>query len=525
PNGRYGINKGNGSLLYGDILLNFKKQLAEKLSFNATLGTAHNRNQSYNLIVDSGTAGGLNFANEFSIQNIKDPTQGTLTEVLSRVKTNSVFGSGQFGYDNFIYFDVTGRNDWTSSLPGKSFFYPSFGLSSVITEKVNLGAINFAKVRASYAVVGSGVPAFLNNQIQDRHQIVNGNLVLTQVGVIPGTELKPEKSKSFEVGVDLRAINNKLSVDLTYYKNNTIDQFIQIAAPAGSGFTNYLVNAGNIQNSGIEGLIGYQIVDNSDFKWNTSLNFTKNTNKVIDVHPTLDKTDAPLFITNEGVNSYRMVMKKGGQFGDIYGVAFDRDAQGRIILDDKGVPTKKDGYFNLGNANPNFMAGWSNDVSYKGINVRVLIDGRFGGKVMSITQSSLDLFGVSKATADARDAGGVAINAVAKDGKAVTTIDAKTYYSAVGGRNGITEAYMYDATNIRLREVSVGFKLPKSIISGNGTFKGAKVSLIGRNLFFISKKAPFDPDLTFSTGVGLQGVDVFSLPTTRSLGVSLSVDL
>ena len=525
PNGRYSVNKGNGTLLYGDILLNIKKQLADKLSFNATLGAAHNQNNAYNLIVDSGTAGGLNFANEFSIQNIKNPTQGTLTESLSRVKTNSVFASGQLGYDNFLYFDVTGRNDWTSSLPGKSFFYPSFGLSSILTEKMDLGEINFAKVRASYAVVGSGVPAFLNNPIQDRHQITNGNLVLTQVGVIPGTELKPERSKSFEIGLDIRALSNKLSVDLTYYKNNTIDQFIQIAAPAGSGFTNYLVNAGNIQNSGIEGLVGYQIIDNDDFKWNASLNFTKNTNKVIAVHPTLDNTDAPLFITNEGVNSYRMVIQKGGQFGDIWGVAFDRDAQGRILLDIDGKPTKKDGYFNLGNANPKFMAGFSNEFTIKGVNLRFLIDGRFGGKVMSITQSSLDLFGVSKATADARDAGGVVINAVAKDGKPVVKIDPKTYYSAVGGRNGITEAYMYDATNIRLREVSIGFRLPKSIISGNGVLKGAKISLIGRNLFFITKKAPFDPDLTFSTGVGLQGVDVFSLPTTRSYGVSLSVDL
>lgn len=220
-----------------------------------------------------------------------------------------------------------------------------------------------------------------------------------------------------------------------------------------------------------------------------------------------------------------MVLKKGGQFGDIYGVAFDRDAQGRIIVDADGNPTKKDGYFNLGNANPNFMAGLNNEITIKGVNVRFLIDGRFGGKVMSITQSMLDLFGVSQESADARDAGGVTINAATKDGVAVTKMDAKKYYSAVGGRNGITEAYMYDATNIRLRELSVGYTLPKSIISGKGTIKNVKVNLIGRNLFFFTKKAPFDPDLTFSTGVGLQGVDVFSIPTTRSLGVSLSVDL
>ncbi len=525
PNGRYGFSKLTNTLLYGDAILNIKRDFSEKLSFDASVGVSHNNRQVYSLLTDSGTNGGLNFANEFSLQNIKNPIQGTLSEGLSRVKTNSVFASTQFGYDNFLYLDITGRNDWSSSLPGKSFFYPSVGLSSIITEKMDLGGINFAKIRASYAIVGSGIPAYLNNPIQERHQIVNGQLALTTVGVIPGTELKPEKSKSFEVGLDMRALDNRLSLDLTYYKNNTIDQFIQIAAPSGSGFTNYLVNAGNIQNSGIEGLIGYQILKGSDLSWNASLNFTKNTNKVIAVHPTLDDDDAPLFITNEGVNSYRMVLKKGGQFGDIYGVAFDRDAQGRIIVDADGNPTKKDGYFNLGNANPNFMAGLNNEITIKGVNVRFLIDGRFGGKVMSITQSMLDLFGVSQESADARDAGGVTINAATKDGVAVTKMDAKKYYSAVGGRNGITEAYMYDATNIRLRELSVGYTLPKSIISGKGTIKNVKVNLIGRNLFFFTKKAPFDPDLTFSTGVGLQGVDVFSIPTTRSLGVSLSVDL
>lgn len=527
PNGRYSVNKGTSSLLYGDVLLNVKRDFSEKLNFTATLGAAHNRNEAYNLVIDSGTGGGLIYANEFSVQNIQKPSDPNASyfEALTRVKTNSVFASAQFGYDNFLYFDVTGRNDWSSSLPNTSFFYPSFGLSSIISEKMNLGPINFAKIRASYAIVGSGVPAFIINPAADRAQIRGGTISQVAFDIFPGSELQPEKSKSMEFGVDLRGLGNKLSVDLTYYKNNTTNQFIRIGAQSGAPVAQYLVNAGNIQNSGIEGLIGYQVINNSDLKWNISLNFTKNTNKVIDVHPTLDKTDAPLFINEEGVNSYRMVIKKGGEFGDIYGVLFDRDSQGRIKLDDKGVPIKKDGYHYLGNSNPNFMAGLSNEFSFKGVDLRFLIDGRFGGKVMSLTQSTLDLFGVSKITADARDAGGVDINAVSVDGKAVTKIDAQTYYSAVSGRNGITEAYMYDATNIRLREVSIGYKLPKSLVNGNGVLKGAKVSFIARNLFFISKNAPFDPDLTFSTGVGLQGVDVFSLPTTRSLGVSLTADL
>lgn len=528
PNGRYAFNKTNGSLIYGDAILAITKDFSDKLSFNASLGLAHNTTQTYSLNVDSGTAAGLNFPNVFSLQNIKNPLIGTLNEGLRRLRTNSAFASAQLGYDNFLYFDVTGRNDWSSSLPGQSFFYPSFGLSTILSEKVKISGINYSKLRVSYAIVGSGVPAYLNQPIENRYSISGGNLVLQRVGVIPGTQLKPEQAKSFEVGLDIRAANNRLGIDLTYYKNNTINQFITIKAPSGTQFTDYLVNAGNIQNSGIEGLITYDIAKSSDFTWTSGLNFTKNVNKVISVHPNFDDVKDgpfPAFINLEGVNSYGMAIKKGGQFGDIYGVVFDRDAQGRIKLNSDGVPTKKEGaYSYLGNPNPKFMAGWMNEFKYKGVGVKFLIDGRFGGKVMSLSQAMYDLFGVSKATADARDAGGVAIDAVDAEGKAVTKIDAEKYYKAVGGRAGITEAYMYDATNIRLREFSVGFNLPKSIISGNGVFKKATVSLIGRNLFFLSKKAPFDPDVSFSTGVGLQGVDVLSLPTTRSYGASVSFD-
>lgn len=523
-NGRYAGSNSQNSLLYGDAILSLNRHFTDKLTFDANLGLSHNNNQMTFLRFDSGSEAGLNFPNEFYLQNIKKPELANLSEGVSRLKSNSVFGSARFGYDNFLYLEMTGRNEWSSSLPNISFFYPSIGLSSILSEKMDLGPINYAKVRASYAIVGSGVEAYLNNPLSFRHQIVNGQLVLANVGPIPGTALKPEESKSLEFGLDLRALNNKLSVDLTYYKNNTINQFIQVAAPVGSGFSRYLVNAGDIQNSGIEGLIGYQIIDNKDFKWNSSINFTKNTNSVLRVEDSYDKNDAPFYINDGGVNSYGFALKKGGQFGDIYGVAFDRDAQGRIKLDDKGVPTKKDGLHYLGNANPDFMAGWNNEISIKGVTVRALIDGRFGGKVMSLTESMLDLFGVSQTTADARDAGGVEINAVSFDGKAVSKIDPETYYKAAGGRNGITEAYMYDATNIRLRELSLGYQLPSSIMSGQKLFKAVKISLIGRNLFFLSNKAPFDPDLTFSTGAGLQGVDVFSLPTTRSLGASVSFD-
>ena len=207
-----------------------------------------------------------------------------------------------------------------------------------------------------------------------------------------------------------------------------------------------------------------------------------------------------------------MTIVKGCSFGDIYGTKFARDDSGALTVTD-GKPVVADEIGLIGNPNPDFMVGFMNTFSYKGITLKFLIDGRFGGKVLSVTEAMLDEYGVSQRTADARDAGKVEVEGV--------SFDPQNYYSTVGGRAGIAEAYMYDATNIRLRELSIGFALP--FLNKMSFVNNARLSLVGRNLFFFSNEAPFDPDVTFSTGVGFQGVDVFSLPTTRSFGFNLSL--
>jgi len=384
----------------------------------------------------------------------------------------------------------------------------------VLSELMESNAIDFAKLRASYATVGNDVDAYVANARTSNHSIssVTG-LQVNRVGPIPGSVLEPEQSKSVEVGLDLRVFR-KLTLDLTYYNTNTTNQFLRISAPAGSGFSQYLVNAGNVQNSGFETFIGLDAVDSDDFKWNIGLNLAANDNEIPELDNALDNGE--FFINEAGVNSYAMVVRVGGSFGDIYGRTFERDASGNILIED-GAPKPTEGALEfVGNPNPDLMAGLTNSFNYKGVSLSFLIDGRFGGQVMSITEALLDEFGVSQRSADARDAGGVDVN-----GKLV---DAEAYYTTVGGRSGITEDYVYDATNIRLREVSLGFRLPKSALESIGLIKGARISLIGRNLFFFKNEAPFDPDVTFSTGVGFQGVDVFSLPSTRSFGFNLSLD-
>jgi outer membrane receptor protein involved in Fe transport len=510
-NGRYILNNLETTQIYADAILSINKQLNNDLSLNANLGTSHRRNEFAADRFDSQGAN-LRFANIFSLQNMGQPNSN-ISQSLIRNKLNAGFASVSLGYKSTYYLDATVRNDWSSALPDQSFLYSSIGASVVLSEMMSTDAVDFAKLRVSYATVGNDVAAYVANARTDNHTIssVTG-LNVNRVGPIPGTTLQPEVSKSLEIGLDFRTLNNRLGVDLAYYNTNTINQFIRISAPAGSGFSQYLVNAGNVQNSGIEAFINYDAIERGDFTWNIGLNFARNRNEIITLHEALD--NGTFFINDAGVNSYAMVIKEGSQFGDIYGRKFERDASGNIVIED-GAPKPAEGALEyLGNPNPDFMAGLSNTLTYRGITLKFLIDGRFGGQVMSVTEALLDEFGVSQRSADARDAGGVDVNG--------TTLDAEAYYTAVGGRSGITEAYMYDATNIRLRELSLGYNLPKDAVNGIG-LSSARISLVGRNLFFFRNDAPFDPDVTFATGVGFQGVDVFSLPSTRSLGFNLSV--
>jgi hypothetical protein len=347
---------------------------------------------------------------------------------------------------------------------------------------------------------------------------IGGGVLLNSVAPFP--QLKPEKTKSFELGADLRFLSNRLSLSFTYYKSNTLNQFIQVIPAYTTTFSLGYVNAGDIQNSGIEFNLGYDVIKNGDFNWNTSFNGSANKNKVIDV----DSKDGinRFVLTPNRNNTYESVLSTGGSFGDIHGVTFQRDAQGRILIGSGGTPMVNPGFNYIGNPNPKFQLGWSNTFDYKSFSLSFLVDGKFGGEVLSLTEALLDKYGVSKASGEARDRGAVNINGVdAANGTPISSVDPKKWFTTVGGRDGITENYIYSATAIRLREVSLGYSVPIT----KGFVKNLRLSLIGRNLLYIHKKAPFDPEVTMSTGNGLSGVDVFSQPATRNIGFSLNVTL
>ena len=259
----------------------------------------------------------------------------------------------------------------------------------------------------------------------------------------------------------------------------------------------------------------------SDFTWKTSINFSANKNKIVKLH---DELKELVYGPTSFSSSYAMKLVKGGSIGDIYGKAFVRDAARNIVYetegDYKGLPlVEGDGNtVKVGNANPVFMMGWDHTFSYKGFSLYFLLDWRYGGKVLSQTQAEMDLYGVSEITADARDRGYVML-----EGQQIDNVKG-FYKNVVGGRAGVTEYYMYDATNLRLREVSLSYNFSKKWIQKTKVLKDVKLSFVPRNLCFLYKKAPFDPDLVLSTGNDNQGIEVFGMPTTRSLGFTLKCE-
>jgi len=513
-NGRYILQNTNGSQYYGDLLLNYELHLKDwYTSINA--GTSIRDERIYGEYFDPFPSN-LRVANVFSVQNFVQPG-ATLQQSMYQKQLQSVYGSAQFGYKSMLYVDVTGRNDWSSTLPDQSYFYPSIGVSFIASEMLHAEWLNFLKVRGSYAVVGNDVDPYVANMLP--FYVTSSGVNTTTTGLIPGTELKPEKSKSWELGLDMRTLNGRLNLDLTYYNSVTENQFIKIAAPQGSGLENYIVNAGKIQNSGVEAMLEIVPVDTKRIRWAANFNFTKNVNTVKELHESL--SNGIYYITPPDVNNYAMAITEGGSFGDLYGKRFARDANGKIVVDADGKPMAEVGGLGyVGNPNPDFMLGFNNIITAGNFTFRVLIDGRFGGEVMSITQAMNDKFGVSLVSADDRDNGGVAIDAVYEDGTPVNgMLNAQDFYTTVGGRDGITEYYVYDATNVRLREFSVGYNFPLK----SKLIKNFRLSFVSRNLFFFYLKAPYDPDIAMSTATGLQGVDAYSIPSTRSFGLNLSI--
>ncbi len=413
-----------------------------------------------------------------------------------------------------LFLDLAGRNDWASTLAltgNDSYFYPSIGLTWLVDQTFELpDVISFAKVRASYASIGNEVPY---NRIFPRHTINSDGSVGFNT-TKPFTDAKPEIISTFEFGLDWRFFSNRLGVNFTYYDINSQDQFININAPI-EDYTNFFVNAGEITNKGVEITLTGKPVVTDNFTWSTALNYSKNTNEIVELHPDVQ------FIYHGGSEGLRIRLQEGGTTTDIWGFKFKRDEQGRIMLDDDtGRPLRNgDEREYLGNAEPDYQLGWSNNLVYRDFSLAFQINGKFGGITASQTEALFDGYGVAERTATARDRGYENINAV-QNGQAVSQIDPFTYYDAIGGRNGIDEAHIYDRTSVRLAQLALSYNVNVQKIDW---LKNLSISFVGNNLFYFYKDAPYDPEISLSTGANDAGIDNYNLPSTRTMGINLNL--
>lgn len=503
---------------YADVLVNINKKFGA-FDLMANIG-ASIQDLRYE---EKGAEGQLSMIpNFFTIHNINlDANNSRLKQDGWKEQTQSVFASAELGWKGMLYLSLTARNDWTSALvgtPQPSFFYPSVGLSAVITEMFNAPDwLSFWKVRASYSQVGNSPSRYLT--VPTFGYDSNGNFQTNTN--MPVRELFPEKTKSYEVGTNLKFFKGMLGFDFTYYNSDTYNQTFEAKASASSGYSSFFIQAGDIANWGIESSLNFNNTFASGFSWDSQLTFSMNRNRIKEL-----VRDYPDPITGEPINipslqvasfgTYRMILEEGGSMGDLYVTSRLReDASGFIYVDpDTNQLQTVEDLRKVGNANPDFNLGFRNGFSYKGINLSFLFTARIGGEVMSATQAILDKYGVSEASAIARDNGGVPVN--------FGRLNARYFYEYVGsGDTGMLSNYVYSATNVRLQELTVGYTLPRKWFKDK---LGLTLSFVGKNLWMIYNKAPFDPEALAFTGTYFQGLDYFMQPSLRNMGFSVRLD-
>ncbi|MCB0551256.1 MAG: SusC/RagA family TonB-linked outer membrane protein [Phaeodactylibacter sp.] len=518
--GRLNFGKIEATETNADFLVMANAPLGESFDLSVNVGGNH----SYRTYQESSI-----YAEDFKI-----PTRAFVAN--SRIirpsyvpfqekKINSLYASASLSYGGFAYLDITGRNDWSSTLSedNNSYFYPSVGLSFLLTRFVdpNSRTFNLVKVRGNWAQVGNDTGPY---QLYPYYTIAQdgylGRTTLSRPSVKFNPDLKPENINSLEFGAEIRMLNDRVFADFSVYDIETVDLIYDVPVPPATGYSTFRENIGKMTNKGFELLLGGAPVRSSNFNWEIAFNYTHNKNELVELFEELESHQ--LNTTNSGNVVIQATV--GGGYGDIYGTTWRTTDDGRIIVNAEGRPLATAEKVYLGNAQPDWIGGVTNTFSYKNFSLRFLIDARIGGQIYSVTNAELDASGVSTQSLKYRE-GGILVDGVVEqeDGSYVpnsTTISAQDYW---GAYSGIASNYVFDQDNIRLREAVLGYTLPRSVI-GNSFLRGATISLIGRNLFFLSKTIDHvDPEASLGTANGAQGILIANLPTLRSIGFNLSL--
>ncbi len=497
-----------------DVIGIFKKNILEELTVDATFGASL---QHVDRLFQNTNTNGLNRDNLFIPSNGRAPSD---SRSFVQTEKQGVFATADFTYKNAITISGSVRNDWSSTLPkaNQSYLFGSGGFSAILSNIFTLpSAVSFAKLRGSYATTGNDASPYLTTQLYNFAAGGNGGFI-SRNGVKPFPDLKPELTTAKEIGLEAKFFNDRLGFDLGFYSSDTKNQLFQVTLPPASGWSSEYVNAGLVNNKGVELTLNGTPIAKGDFRWNIDLNFAKNTNKVVELSPTL-KT---LNLTQDFMVFQRA--KEGEPLGQMYSRGYQRNASGSILVGTNGLPLiTPDTPVDIGNSRPDWTGGVSNSFTFKNITLSALISARVGGTVTSFTNAIIYSDGQVEETLAGRSSMIFpGVTAAGAPNTVATTAEA--YWKFVGGRNTpVGEVWAYDATNVRLREASLSYTLPKNLLK-KVPFQGASVSLVGRNLFFIVNKAKgFDPESTAgstNTSVGQEG---FSLPTTRQIGLNLNL--
>ena len=462
----------------------------------------------------------------FSLNNAASPIEAFQFD--SKKRINSLYGIAKFGYKNYLYVDVTGRNDWSSALAtpfsvdGTSFFYPSISSSFILSNYTELPeSISFAKLRASVAQVGNDTNPYQTSGAFVSQTTFNGQATFSNQDFIPNANLKPELTTSYEFGADLRFFKDRLNIDFTYYNATTKDQIISLPIAISSGYNQQVINGGKVNTTGVEIILGGTPIKTADFKWNTTFNFATNKAIIKDLPQEEGRlTLAYSRIYNSANQTVWFQVEEGGQVGDLYGTGYQKNEDGQFLLDDNGRFIANNNLIKIGNYNPDFTLGWNNTFVYKNWNASFLFDWRQGGEIVSRTSALGNVGGQLAETAFRPAAGIVAQGVNIHTGQPNTVaVSAESYYRQFYDRNH-EENNVYDASYLKLRQFSIGYTLNlEEGFLGLKDTSAMHFSFIGNNLFVITENPHFDPEQLAVQGNGfVSGVEDMSYASSRSLG-------
>lgn len=543
-----------------EVLATYIKQLNKNWGIDALLGF-NVRNKQYENNYQAAPR--LAVADLYTLTNSRDPL--TSSNDFYRLRQYGLYGSIQLDYRRWAFLNITGRNDWSSTLPvdNNSYFYPSVTASVLLSEAFGWRskAVNYLKIRGGWSQVGADANPYQLATVFTSETAFNGNPLQSSSTIGMNPNLKPEKTSSIEAGFEAAFWDNRLYLDFTYYKTDSRNQILKLATTAASGYTSQVRNAGHIRNRGYEIQLGAVPIQTSKgFRWNLDLNYGANSSKVV-------KLDDEGLITSYQLYSsgIQILASVGEAYGTLFGTSYVRDANGNVVVDANGLPKISTTNKTLGKFTPDWTGGISNTFSYRSLSLSFLIDASVGGSIFSNTNKTGKYTGVLANTLSGRDAehgglwyytdamgnnvrlsespsysvssdglyyaqvngqstrvyqDGIMVEGVTESGsKNEEVVSAEKYYHRI---YSITEANVYDASYVKLREVALSYRLPR-LWTQKLHLQEASVTLTGRNLWTIYKSVPnIDPESALTTG-NAQGVEAYSLPTTRSFGVNLSV--